>query len=77
MNRFNSKVAIVTGAGCIASGWGNGRAMAVRLAEEGAKVFAVDHDADSLAETLDRAGDARSSIETYVCDVIKSDRYPI
>ena len=73
MNRFNSKVAIVTGAGCIASGWGNGRAMAVRLAEEGAKVFAVDHDADSLVETLDRAGDARSSIETYVCDVTKSD----
>ena len=72
MNRFYSKVAIVTGAGCIASGWGNGRAMAVRLAEEGAQVFAVDRDADSLAETLDRAGALRSSIHTYVCDVTQS-----
>ena len=73
MSRFKSKVAIVTGAGCIASGWGNGRAMAVRLAEEGAKVFAVDRDADSLAETLDRAGEYRTSIETYVCDVTQSE----
>lgn len=55
MNRFKGKVALVTGAGCIASGWGNGRAMAVRLAEEGALVFAVDRDAASLEETLDRA----------------------
>ena len=44
MNRFESKVAIVTGAGCVGSGWGNGRAMAVRLAEEGARVLAVDQD---------------------------------
>ena len=72
MNRFTGKVALVTGAGCVASGWGNGRAMAVRLAEEGAQVFAVDRDADSLAETLDRAGALRSSIHTYVCDVTQS-----
>ena len=32
--RFKDKVAIVTGAGCVAAGWGNGRAIAVRLAEE-------------------------------------------
>ncbi|MEY4443310.1 MAG: hypothetical protein RL442_2310, partial [Pseudomonadota bacterium] len=37
MNRFESKVAIVTGAGCVGEGWGNGRAMAVRLAQEGAR----------------------------------------
>ena len=58
MNRFKSKVAIVTGAGCVGSGWGNGRAMAVRLAEEGAKVFAVDRDPERLAETLQLAGEA-------------------
>ena len=45
MKRFESKVAVVTGAGCVGAGWGNGRAMAVRLAEEGAKVLAVDRDA--------------------------------
>ena len=37
--RFENKVAIVTGAGCVGAGWGNGRAIAVRLAEEGAKVL--------------------------------------
>ena len=34
--RLQGKVAIVTGAGCVGPGWGNGRAMAVRFAEEGA-----------------------------------------
>jgi NAD(P)-dependent dehydrogenase (short-subunit alcohol dehydrogenase family) len=69
MQRFESKVAIVTGAGCIGAGWGNGRAMAVRLAEEGAKVLAVDRDPERLAETLSLAGSASSSIETFICDV--------
>ena len=73
MDRFNSKVAIVTGAGCVGSGWGNGRAMAVRLAQEGAKVFAVDRDPDRLAETLELAGDVKGSIETYACDVTSAD----
>jgi NAD(P)-dependent dehydrogenase (short-subunit alcohol dehydrogenase family) len=73
MTRFNSKVAIVTGAGCVGSGWGNGRAMAVRLAEEGAKVFAVDRDPERLAETLELAGIVSSSIETYACDVTSSE----
>jgi NAD(P)-dependent dehydrogenase (short-subunit alcohol dehydrogenase family) len=72
MKRFDSKVAIVTGAGCVGSGWGNGRAIAVRLAEEGARVFAVDRDPERLAETLSLAGVARASIETYNCDVTSS-----
>lgn len=70
--RFSSKVAIVTGAGCVGAGWGNGRAMTVRLAQEGAQVFAVDRDPERLAETLELAGDARSSIATYACDVTNS-----
>lgn len=72
MSRFNSKIAIVTGAGCVGSGWGNGRAMAVRLAEEGAKVFAVDLDPERLAETLELAGVSSSSIATFACDVTSS-----
>lgn len=70
--RFSSKVAIVTGAGCVGSGWGNGRAITVRLAQEGAHVFAVDRDPERLAETLELAGDARGSIQTYACDVTSS-----
>jgi NAD(P)-dependent dehydrogenase (short-subunit alcohol dehydrogenase family) len=69
MQRFENKVAIVTGAGCVAEGWGNGRAMAVRLAQEGAKVLAVDRDMDRLQETLSLAGDAAASIQTCLCDV--------
>ena len=72
MRRFESRVAIVTGAGCVGSGWGNGRAMAVRLAQEGARVFAVDRDPQRLAETLSLAGDARASIDTFICDVTNS-----
>ena len=69
MKRFESKVAIVTGAGCIGAGWGNGRAMAVRLAEEGAKVLAVDREQTRLDETLALAGEAAASITTCLCDV--------
>lgn len=69
MQRFESKIAIVTGAGCVGAGWGNGRAMALRLAEEGAKVFAVDRDQERLDETLSLAGAAASSITTSICDV--------
>ena len=56
MGRLEGKVAIVTGAGCVGSGWGNGRAMAVRFVEEGARVLAADRDPARLAETLERAG---------------------
>lgn len=72
MNRFADKVAIVTGAGCVGPGWGNGRAMAVQLALEGAQVLAIDRDLSALEETLNRAGEARSRIEAMTCDVTQS-----
>lgn len=71
--RFENKVAIVTGAGCVGAGWGNGRAIAVRLAEEGAKVLAVDRDRARLDETLELAGEVRASITPWVCDVTSSE----
>src|SRR5215218_9587707 len=40
--RDKGKVAIVTGAGSVEPGWGNGKAAAVLYAREGAKVLAVD-----------------------------------
>ena len=40
--RLQDKVAIVTGAGSIGEGWGNGKATAVLFAREGAKVIAAD-----------------------------------
>jgi NAD(P)-dependent dehydrogenase (short-subunit alcohol dehydrogenase family) len=66
--RLKDKVAIITGAGCVGPGWGNGRATAVRFVEEGAKVFAVDRDAQALEETLEHA----PGIATHICDVTDS-----
>ena len=64
-SRLKDKVAIITGAGSIGPGWGNGRATAVRFVDEGAKVFAVDRDKDALKETIDKA----PGIHTHTCDV--------
>jgi NAD(P)-dependent dehydrogenase (short-subunit alcohol dehydrogenase family) len=63
--RLKDKVAIVTGAGSIGPGWGNGRATTARFVEEGAKVFAVDRDAAALRETMEKA----PGIATHTCDV--------
>ena len=67
--RLQDRIAIVTGAGCIGPGWGNGRAIATRFAEEGAKIFAVDRDLDSVAETVERVKAAGGEIVTHQCDV--------
>ena len=64
-SRLKDKVAIVTGAGSVGPGWGNGRATTVRFVEEGAKVFAVDRDTQALKETLDKA----PGIASHICDV--------
>ncbi|HEY9532799.1 MAG TPA: SDR family NAD(P)-dependent oxidoreductase [Burkholderiales bacterium] len=64
--RLKDRVAIVTGAGSVGPGWGNGRAIAVRFAEEGARVFGVDVSEERLAETLARAS---NNITTQICDV--------
>ncbi len=51
--RLEDKVAIVTGAGSVGPGWGNGKAAAVLFAREGARVFAVDVNPESAEETRD------------------------
>jgi NAD(P)-dependent dehydrogenase (short-subunit alcohol dehydrogenase family) len=70
--RLDGKVAIIAGAGCVGPGWGNGRATAVIFAREGAKVFAVDRDAEAMHETVDRAREAGGAIETHICDMTDS-----
>jgi NAD(P)-dependent dehydrogenase (short-subunit alcohol dehydrogenase family) len=70
--RLQGRIAIVTGAGCIGPGWGNGRATAVRFAEEGAKIFAIDRNLDSVAETVERVTAVGGEIVTHQCDVTDS-----
>ena len=67
--RLEGKIAIVTGAGCVGPGWGNGRAAAVIFAQEGAQVFAVDLAAEPMQETVARAQEIGCSLETHTCDV--------
>lgn len=63
--RLDGKVAIVTGAGSVGPGWGNGRAIAVIFAQEGARVLAVDRDEKSLRDTVNMG----PGIAPHVCDV--------
>jgi NAD(P)-dependent dehydrogenase (short-subunit alcohol dehydrogenase family) len=49
--RLQGKVALVTGAGSIGPGWGNGKATSVLFAREGAKVFGVDLNLAAAEET--------------------------
>jgi len=50
-DRLKNKVAIVTGAGSVGPGWGNGKATSVLFAREGAKVFAIDINLPAAEET--------------------------
>lgn len=70
--RLAGKVAIVTGAGCVGPGWGNGRAIAVRFAQEGARVFAVDKELLAMDETLMLIGQVGGDVTPYACDVTDS-----
>ena len=51
MLSMKDKVAIVTGAGSIGPGWGNGKATATLLARQGASVFLVDINEAAANET--------------------------
>ena len=70
--RFAGKVAVVTGAGCVGPGWGNGRAIAVALAREGAVVLGVDRNPDSMTETAERIAAEGGRFEPATCDVTDS-----
>ena len=67
--RLQGKVAIVTGAGCVGAGWGNGRAVTVLFAMAGARVFAVDKNLDAMEETIRRVREAGGEVTPYTCDV--------
>jgi NAD(P)-dependent dehydrogenase (short-subunit alcohol dehydrogenase family) len=71
--RLAGKVAFITGAGSIGPGWGNGKAVAVLFAREGAKVFGVDVNLAAAEETK-AIIDGEGGISTvHGADVTKAD----
>ena len=67
--RLNGKVAIITGAGTIGPGVGNGKATAILFAREGAKVLLVDIVLEAAEETLKLIEEDGGFASTFQADV--------
>jgi hypothetical protein len=68
------KVAVVTGAGSVGPGWGNGKATAVLLARQGAAVFAVDVEPEAVAETRRVIEGEGGTCLPHRCDMLDSEQ---
>jgi NAD(P)-dependent dehydrogenase (short-subunit alcohol dehydrogenase family) len=70
--RLSGKIAIVTGAGSSGPGWGNGKAISVLFAREGAKVFAVDVQPETVELTRSIIAAEGGECVSYSADVSQS-----
>jgi len=66
------KVAVVTGAGSVGPGWGNGRATATLLARQGASVFLIDINDDAVQETRSVIENEGGTCAVHRCDMMVS-----
>jgi NAD(P)-dependent dehydrogenase (short-subunit alcohol dehydrogenase family) len=71
--RLQDRVALITGAGSIGPGWGNGKATAVLFAREGARIFAVDLDLAAAEETRAIIVGEGGVCHTHQANVAKAD----
>ena len=69
---LTGKVALVTGAGSVGPGWSNGKATAVLLARQGAKVFLVDINPEAVAETQAIIEGEGNQCAATTCDMMDS-----
>ena len=70
MGRLDGKIAVIVGGGQTPGrSIGNGRATAIRFAEEGAKVLVVDRNESSAKETLNMAKKRGGIGDVFVADV--------
>ena len=71
--RLAGKVAIVTGAGSVAEGIGNGRATAILFAREGAKVLLVGRSRERTLPTLEAIEEEGGEAAMFLADVTRSE----
>jgi NAD(P)-dependent dehydrogenase (short-subunit alcohol dehydrogenase family) len=72
MLRLDGKIAFITGVGSVGQGWGNGRAIAVLLARQGAIVFGTDIEKAAADATLDIITKEGGSGAVTRCDMTDS-----
>ena len=70
MLSMKDKVAIVTGAGSVGPGWGNGKATATLLARQGASVFLVDINQSAAEETRQIIEGEGGTCAVHRCDML-------
>lgn len=71
--RLDGKVALIFGAGSVGPGWGNGKASAVAMAREGAKVACVDIGLAAAQETAGLITAEGGTAIALACDVTNTD----
>jgi len=70
--RLEGKIAIVTGCGSSAPGWGNGKATAVLFAREGATVIGTDANLQAAEETRSIIESEGGRAYVHACDALDS-----
>lgn len=73
-DRLKDKVAIVTGAGSIGPGWGNGKATAVLFARKGARVVSSDINPQAAEETAGIIRSEGGDASVFEADVTANDQ---
>ncbi len=73
-HRLHNKVAIVTGAGARANVMGNGKAVSILFAREGAKVLLVDNVEERVAPTLQAIQAEGGEASVFIADVTQDDQ---
>src|ERR1700722_14590321 len=66
---LTGKVALVTGAGSVGPGWGNGKATATLFARQGASVFLVDINDAAVNETRQIIEGEGNACAVHRCDM--------
>jgi NAD(P)-dependent dehydrogenase (short-subunit alcohol dehydrogenase family) len=72
--RLDGKVALVTGCGTKGEGWGNGKAIAVLLARQGAQVYGCDLDLEAAEATRRLIEEEGGTAQVQAADVTKAEQ---